>query len=144
MEASYRHTQIGTLTLAILFGSLAVIAVIGIQTGWNAVLVIVAAVLLVCGIVFSSLTVEIRDGVLDCRFSTGLIRKRFALQDIVDARAVRNRWYYGWGIRWTPRGWLWNVSGLDAIELSFASGRAFRIGTDRPEELAAALKRAIT
>lgn len=144
MEDSYRHTQIGILTLATILSSLALIAVLGMQTGWDVVLFVVAVILLLCGLVFSSLTVEIRDGVLECRFCTGLIHKRFALQDIVDARAVRNRWYYGWGIRWVPGGWLWNVSGLDAVELSLTSGRIFRIGTDEPEELTAALKRAIT
>ena len=143
MAASYRHTQTGTLSLAIVFGLLALIAVAGVRMSWSTELWIAAAVILLCGIVFSSLTVEIGDGVLECRFGPGPLRKRFALRDIAEARAVRNRWYYGWGIRWTPRGWLWSVSGLDAVELSLASGRNFRIGTDRPEELAAAVQREI-
>jgi hypothetical protein len=35
--------------------------------------------------------------------------------------------------------WVWNVSGLDAVELTLRSGRRFRIGTDEPEELAKAI-----
>ncbi|MDY7014940.1 MAG: hypothetical protein SVX43_15355 [Cyanobacteriota bacterium] len=59
-----------------------------------------------------------------------------------EAVAVKNPWYYGWGIRLTPRGWLFNVSGLDAVEISLNSGRHFRIGTDRPRELERAIRRA--
>jgi len=44
-------------------------------------------------------------------------------------------WLVGWGIRWTGSGWLFNVSGLDAVELSLKSGRRFRIGTDDPRGL---------
>ena len=37
--------------------------------------------------------------------------------------------------------WLvWNISGLDAIELTYHDGKKFRIGTDEPEALLEALK----
>jgi hypothetical protein len=35
---------------------------------------------------------------------------------------------------------LWNVSGLDAIELTFATGKRFRIGTDEPGKLLEAIR----
>jgi hypothetical protein len=43
------------------------------------------------------------------------------------------------GIRWIARGALWNVWGLDAVELELKSGRIFRIGTDDVGGLVAAL-----
>jgi hypothetical protein len=55
---------------------------------------------------------------------------------------VRNRWYYGWGIRITPRGWLYNVSGLDAVELALKNGKCVRIGSDEPHALARAIDHA--
>jgi len=55
---------------------------------------------------------------------------------------VRNRWWYGWGIRWTPRGWLYNVSGLAAVELTLTDGRRLRIGIDEPERLCEAIAQA--
>jgi len=55
---------------------------------------------------------------------------------------VRNKWWYGLGIRLTPHGWLYNVSGLDAIEIVRRSGKTFRVGTDEPKALAAALRAA--
>jgi hypothetical protein len=51
-------------------------------------------------------------------------------------------WYAGWGIRWTGDGWLYNVSGLRAVELRTRHGKRYLIGTDRPEELEAAIRQA--
>jgi len=48
---------------------------------------------------------------------------------------VRNKWYYGWGIRRLERGWMYNVSGLDAVEICMKNGKIYRIGTDEPETL---------
>jgi hypothetical protein len=36
--------------------------------------------------------------------------------------------------------WLWNVSGLNAIELTLKNSKRFRIGTDEPEKLVDAIK----
>ncbi len=38
--------------------------------------------------------------------------------------------------------WLFNVSGRDAVELKMKSGRTYRIGTDRPDALEAAVRAA--
>jgi hypothetical protein len=49
------------------------------------------------------------------------------------------------GIRMTPSGWLYNVSGLSAIELSFKNRKTrIRIGTDKPDEIAEAVRGKIT
>lgn len=141
-SSSYSHTQTGVVLRLIFGAALAITVWIAYRTEWEPVLFLTMAVLVVCGIVFSSLRVEVDGRYLTCRFGAGLIRKRFALRDIGGVEPVRNPWYYGWGIRWTPRGWLFNVSGLDAVELSLTSGKHFRIGTDQPQELTAALRRA--
>jgi len=142
---SYRHTQLGTLLLAV-FGLLAVgIAVIVAQANASLGLIplIVIAVLVVVACLFSSLTVGVSPETISIRFGVGLIRKSFRIRDIRDARAVRNRWYYGWGVRYTPHGWLYNVSGLDAVELELKDGRKYRVGTDEPGQLLAAVRAAV-
>jgi hypothetical protein len=139
----YRHTQTGWLIIAILGVVLLYILLVAFALGWHPIAMVVFLVLAVVLALFYSLTVEIRQGLLECRFGVGLIRRQIQLSEIRDARAVRNRWWYGWGIRLTPHGWLWNVSGLDAVELDLTGERRFRIGTDRPEELAAAVRDAI-
>ena len=136
----YRTTQPGTLLVAILVVSLAVVASIGFSTGWHPVPAVVAAVLVFILIVFRSLTIEIDASELRCFLGDGLVRRRFPLSEIASARPVRNKWYYGWGVRWIPSGWMFNVSGLDAVELTLASGKRFRVGTDRPREVIDALR----
>ena len=93
---------------------------------------------------FHSLTVRVsRDEVMLC-FGAGLIRKRFKTGDIHGARAVKNHWINGWGIHMIRGGWLYNVSGFDAVEILHRSGRRYRIGTDEPQELLAAIELAIS
>ena len=96
-------------------------------------------VLTVLGI-FSRLTVTIDDQVIKIQFGLRIIRKTFPLEEIEAHRVVKNPWYYGWGIRFTPRGWLFNVSGFSAIELQMKSGKRYRIGTDDPDDLAKVLE----
>ena len=87
-------------------------------------------------------TKPIRIEVVNVSFGPiGLIRERFALADITAARTVRNSPAYGWGMRYIPHGRLWNVWGLDAVELQLKNGTRFRIGTDQPKELLQALRR---
>ena len=41
----------------------------------------------------------------------------------------------GWGIRAIPGGWLFNVSGLKAIEIILYNNKKYQIGTDEPEKV---------
>jgi len=50
----------------------------------------------------------------------------------------------GWGVHLTPCGWLYNVSGLDAVAITLRDGRKFALGTDDPHGLLAALRAAIS
>jgi hypothetical protein len=70
-----------------------------------------------------------------------LIRRTIPLDEIESAKVIRVPWYVGWGMRWTGH-WLYNVSGRMAILLQLRRGRAFGVGTDEPEALLAALRRA--
>ncbi len=139
MVYEYRHTQIGYLTLSILSISILLIATTMSIYGLNKIALAVLIVLVVSAIIFSTLTVKIENGILEIRFGIGILRKRFPLKDIESCKRVRNKWYYGWGIRLTPHGWLYNVSGLDAVEIKMKSGKKYRIGTDEPEKLVNAI-----
>jgi hypothetical protein len=72
-------------------------------------------------------------------FGPGLWRYRIARADIAAAQIVRNSWLNGFGIRMRPGFRLYNVAGLDAVELRLKSGDIRRLGTDDARELAAAL-----
>jgi hypothetical protein len=95
---------------------------------------LVAALLL-----FITLTVEVDADHVRLRFGIGLIRKSVAIADIVRCDIVRTRVWWGWGLHWTQSGWLYNVSGRDAVRIEMRRERAVIIGSDD----APALKQAI-
>ena len=91
---------------------------------------------------FSRLTVVVDETRVSVGFGGGLARRRFELHAIEAASAVKVPWLAGWGIRLTPQGWLYNAWGRGAVQLRFAGGRRFTIGTNEPDALLAAIERA--
>jgi hypothetical protein len=138
----YRHRQFGTMLVALLGGTVIGALVAAYHTGWHPLALAVLAIPALVLLLFHSLTVEITDETLRVYFGAGLASFDFALRDVESVAAVRNPWYYGWGIRITPYGWLYNVSGLDAVELRLHSGKRVRIGTDEPRKLVEAIEHA--
>lgn len=139
MMTRYHHRQVGTLILIVVGAAVVVLALLLSLVDANPVGIAVLLVLLVCLGLFWGLTVEVTERDVLLKFGFGLVRKRFPLAAIRGARTVRNRWYFGWGIRLLPKGWLFNVSGLDAIEIQMADNSVHRIGTDEPSELLKAI-----
>ncbi len=90
---------------------------------------------------FSEFNITVNSSHLEWSFRGGFWHKKVALSEIEQAKPVRNRWWYGWGIHLTPRGWLYNVQGLSAVEVVTKSGHRFRVGTEKPEELAEEIER---
>jgi hypothetical protein len=137
----YRHTQRGTLIMSLCLALAALDAAIAWRTGqWPPVVVLI--VLVAVAFIFSSLTVEVDGTELRWHFGPGLWTYRLALDDIKAVAVVRNHWWNGFGIRTRPGFRLYNVSGLDAVELQLKSSEIRRIGSDDPQGLAGALKAA--
>ncbi len=84
---------------------------------------------------FNSLTVTIDSDKIIAAFGSGIIKRSIPFRVVKSAEKVRNKWYYGFGIRLIPNGQMYNVAGYDAIELKLTNGRVFRIGTDEPDTL---------
>lgn len=143
MSIYYKHAQFGTLMVSFLVAAIVLLALLGFIVEWHAVNIGVLLILLVCVALFYSLAVEISKDHLRIHFGVGIIKKKFKIKDIEKAYPVKNCWYYGWGIRLIQHGWLYNVSGLDAIEIVMSSGKRYRIGTDQPNELAQAVNKAM-
>lgn len=136
----YNHTQRGTLIIGAVLAAILVILITTLLSGIVWVAILVAVILILVLSIMSTLTVHVDNETLRIRFGpVGLVRKQWPVREIVSVSAVKNPWYYGYGLRITPAGPLYNVSGSDAVEVRLVSGKAFRIGTDEPE----ALKRAI-
>lgn len=143
----YSHTQTGWLTIIALVGALLIIGAAGKEMGaedpGRPFMLATMALMALMIPLFGWLTVTVDDQAVTARFGIGLIRKKIKMKDIQNATRVRNKWYYGWGIRMGPGGWMYNVSGLDAVDIELQGGGRFRVGTDEPEELVRAIKQRI-
>src|ERR1051325_3176257 len=130
---SYEHSQRGTFILVAMLGLAAGMSLLG----WFATkpLLIAVPILVLAAWLFHSLTIEITGSELHWRFGPGLIRKRIALADIASICVVRTNFLEGWGIPLSRFGWLYNVSGFDAVAITLSNGRRFALGTDEAEEL---------
>ena len=70
------------------------------------------------------------------KLGIGLISKSYNISNLKSCKPVTNSPLNGIGIRMLPNGWLYNVTGLKAIELQFKNKKSIvRIGTNRPEEI---------
>jgi hypothetical protein len=141
MEKRYQHTQIGYVIIFALLISMLLITYLMSCYSFNMIPRIVLIILGICLVLFPTLTVSIQGDVLELRFGPGIIRKKFYIHDIESFHTVKNSWLYGWGIHLTPHGWLFNVSGLDAIEICLKNRKRYRIGTDEPENLEKAIRK---
>lgn len=139
----YEHTQIGHV---IIWSLLAIILIVSGFAGLShrEIPLVVPIILLVCLVLFYKLRITIEDETLCASFGPGIIHKRVRLAEIIACEPIRIRWWYGWGIHLTPFGWLYNVSGLDAIAITLRAGRKFALGTDDPHGLVDAIRRYTT
>jgi len=103
----------------------------------------VLVVLLAFVALFGWLTVAVDEAAIHLTFGAGLVQRSISIQQVALAKPASNQWWWGFGIRWTGGGWMWNVSGLAAVEITYRDGKRFRIGTADPTGLAAAITEAI-
>ncbi len=139
---TYRHRQTSTFAPVLIVVILVVIAIVLIIAGAWLALVPSAVLLVAVGSMMRTLTVVVDDTEVCASMGWGWPHRRFALADVVKATAVHKEWWRGWGIRHVPRGWMYNIAGRDSVELELQSGNVFRIGTDDPDGLLAALRSA--
>lgn len=128
MALWYEHTQFGYVIVSVTVGSflgvlLPMLVLLPDHGGlglWGTAIIIVGA-----GVLFHSLTVRIDDERLVWHFGPRFWKEVF-LDEIVRVEQVRNSPLMGWGIRWMGNGWLYNVSGLDAVEIETTDGTVVR------------------
>lgn len=151
---TYKHTQIGYLMLVVTLSVLALFVWAYITasaeppsyySGTNFALTATMALILFILASFTTLTTSIDENCLRIKFGYGIFARMFPLKEIASVRSVKNHWYYGWGARiwFWPYMRIYNVSGFDAVEIIMKNGKIYRIGTDAPNELEAAIKQAI-
>lgn len=143
MPALYQHTQFAPLIVSIMLG-LALVCVAGAYFSRLAVIRWsigpLALVFAALGLIFSALTVEVSATEVTWYFGPGLWGYSLPRSEIRNVAVVRNSWMNGLGIRVAPGFRLYNVEGLDAVQLRLKDGTITRIGSDEAPALAAALK----
>ena len=146
MGEESRYNQVGILTILMELLTAAFTAFVfysGIKSadGQDATLlkvtgIVVAGVFIFAFAAFYSFTIQIADGNINFWFGFGVARKSLPLEGIQSVEIVKNPWYYFWGIKSIPRGWLYSIApGGRAIELIFKDNKMIRLGTNRPEEI---------
>lgn len=141
---TYKHTQVGYVILVSMGLAAALCVALNLWTSdAGPPLLIAAAILIICGVLFASMTIEIRGGRLRWRFSPGLIRKSVALDQIESVKLWQMHGLGGWGIHWTREGWLYNVSGRQGVHVILKTGKQFILGSDEPETLCATMQAAL-
>ncbi|MES3629484.1 MAG: hypothetical protein PPP56_04900 [Longimonas sp.] len=138
----YQHTQVGTVILSVVgFAAVGLASLIATQDiSWlvgGPVLGLLALTLTI----FYALTVEVTPTTVRWYFGWGVWSKEIPLAALRKVEPVTYPWYYGYGIRYTPEGWLYNVSGTQAVKLVLRNGTPLLVGTDDPEGLVRAVRR---
>jgi len=140
---SYHHVQVGWVIVGVTLIALTILLLV-MSAGASSLLMLFPLVITTLTLTtFGFMTVTVDDRQVGIRMGIGLVRQLVVLQSIREFRKVRNPWFYGWGIKKYPGGTLYNVSGRSAVELDLGGGRSIRIGSDEPDALMAAMRRAI-
>ena len=94
--------------------------------------------------VVSNLQTTVRPDGLYIRFYPfHLSQRKIPLEKVVSFRALTYRpirEYGGWGLRFRRGGRAYNVSGREGVRLEFNNGKQLVIGSQRSDELAAAIQ----
>jgi hypothetical protein len=135
---TYTHTQVGTVIWVSMAAGAALFLGLGLL--FFKPLLAAAPIFVIAGWLFHSLRIEVTETEVRWRFGPGLVRKSVPRGEITSAQPVRTSFIEGWGIHASRFGWLYNVSGYDAVAITLRDGRQFALGTDEPQELAAALR----
>ncbi len=144
-EPIYERRQFGWTMIGAMLVIIGITAALGgiKANGEASPLTGVVLFVLVLLALFSSMTVRVTES--DLVWWMGSMRglgKTIPIEQIASADAIRTNVWNGWGIHLTPHGWLWNVSGFNAVEIQLKDGSRYAVGTAEPKALVAAIKRA--
>jgi len=135
----YQHTQTGWVIIAAMIPAPLILLIVALTTGQN-YLMWLTILFIVLTMLFYKLSVTVSHQEINIHFGIGLIKKKFDLSEIESVSKIKYPRYYGYGVRRTPKGWMYNVAGNKAVELNLKNGKVFWIGTDDPDDLERAVK----
>jgi len=153
MTKMYQHRQVGIVTILMIVVSAvftAFVLVSALQSAEGPATLLTVTGLVVTGgfilalMAFYAFTIQIADRAVTFWFGWGVGKQSLPLDAIQSVEIVRNPWYYLWGIKSIPGGWLYSIApGGLALELVLKDQRKIRLGTNRAEEVKLRLKQAM-
>lgn len=140
----YKHTQLATALLIVLaIVSLFLCSILLTVPSTNAGYPL--AFITLVAFIFSSLTIHVNNDRISWFFGPlKFWHKSVDLSEVDSLRYIATKWYYGLGIRMTSTGWLYNVSGLTAVEITLNNGRTISLGTNDADGLMEAIKQGLS
>lgn len=140
-RALYEHTQTGWPILVAMVVAVGIVEAAAVLTADRLVPWIVV-VLVPVTLLFSSLTIRVTPQALEWWLGLRMLGRTIPLAEIGTVEAIRTNLFEGWGIHLTWHGWLWNVSGFNAVSIRLRGGTRYALGTPEPQAVIAAIERA--
>ncbi len=139
MIVHYRKSQVSTVIVAAAGAGAIVLGNLMWARGCSCGGCLALAALLAAAAVFGVLTVEVNEKEVTADFGMGFPWKRIPIAEIEYVRPMEMAWYFGWGARWIPRGWMFRGTGTAVVEIVLKTGRRFCVGSPEPGALAHAI-----
>ena len=145
----HRQTSAKALVLPPIAAAVSIPVLLALNSGGTrapllvpvAIIVAVVALVTIIVAVFSTMITEVTDSEVVVGFRFGAMRRRIPFTDIVRAERADIAWWHGTGVKYGLTTTSYLVRPGPAVALMLKSGRTFRIGTDDPDGLLAAVKR---
>jgi hypothetical protein len=140
---TYEHRQLSPWMLLPLVLVAVAFALFGLGDTLNVLSKLAAfLVVAVATTMFSTLTTDVDSRRVAWWFTFGFPGGEIYFPDIANLELTRTSFWEGFGIHWTfGHGWLWNVSGFNAVMITKRDGKRITLGTDDPHGLYEAIKR---
>lgn len=143
MIVHYRKSQVSNVIVAATGAGIIILGNIMWAFGCMCSLWAVIVLLAIAMSLFGVLTIEVGEDAVTAQFGPGLLKRRIPLREIRYVRPMEIPWYFGWGVKWIPRGWMFRGSGIAVVEIGLDDGRRFCIGTPEPNEVTRAIQAAM-
>ncbi len=134
---TYEKTQTGWLTIfifSIVMVNLTVCYILEIGTSPLPleVYLILMSIFALLLLVFYRLKIKVDGSGIHIVYGIGLIHIKIEPEKINRVTVVKTPWYAGFGIRITEKGMLYNIQGLNAVEISYLKGtnKTVQIGSN--------------
>ena len=140
---TYKSSQMGWV-MSCIFTPVVIFLCLAYVNQWGnkpipfAPFLVITSLFLILWSCFYKLTVTVRNSTLSVSYGIGLIRFRFKMDQLIKVDVGQVPWYYGLGIRITPKGMLYNIQGSQVVNITYKHGEKLKfvmVGTPEPHRL---------